>query len=493
MSARTTSHPVRPGYWVAIAVCALTTLIALPLVRWLDQANIAMLFLLAVFLVAVRCGRGPAVLAAFLSVALFDLFFVPPRLSFSVADVQYLVTFTVMLAVGLITSHLTVQLAERREEAQQREREARVLYELARELGATLTFDQAAEVLDRFFAPAGARASLLVAESLDPAGGFACYGSCPLGAAELALARSAYDGNRRVEIHALACVPFSGVTRTRGVLVVTAGDGSDMLAHDLAEAVASLVGIAVERIHYAQVAQDNELEVQSEKLRSSILASISHDLRTPLTSLVGLADALAEAQPATPTAERAVIIRDQAHAMHRMVTNLLDMARLKSGRVVLNKQWQPLEDIVGSSVRLLGDVLAQRSLKIDVPADLPLVCFDAVLMERVLYNLIENAVKYSAPGAEIDVMARAGGERLDVTVSNEGEGFPADRLDQVFEIFTRGVQEPATPGTGIGLAVCKAIVAAHDGTIVAENAPGLATVRFSLPLGTPPTVEGELP
>lgn len=350
--------PVWFRYLLAAALCALTTLLALPLRDWLDLANIVMLFLLVVFVIAVRLGRGPAVLAAFLSVVAFDVFFVHPYLSLGVDDAQYLVTFAVMLAVGLIASHQAAQLVARTEEAKARE-------------------------------------------------------------------------------HA----------------------------------------------------------IQTEKLRASILSSISHDLRTPLTSLVGLADSLADQQAGLPAevGEKAGIIRDQAHAMHRMVSNLLDMARLQSGRVVMNKQWQLFEEIVGSSLRLLDDLLSQRRLVIDLPPDLPLVHFDAVLMERVLCNLLENAVKYSPPGAQITLGARVDATNLEVLVCNTGSAFPAEQSERVFDPFERGLQEPAVAGTGIGLTVCRAIVAAHAGTITAENQADQACVRFTLSLGTPPSVEGELP
>lgn len=343
-------------YLLVVALCALTTVLALPLRGWLDLANIVMLFLLLVFVVAVRLGRGPAVLTAFLSVAAFDVFFVHPYLSLGVDDAQYLVTFAVMLAVGLIASHQAAQLVARTEEAKARE-------------------------------------------------------------------------------HA----------------------------------------------------------IQTEKLRASILSSISHDLRTPLTSLVGLADSLADPQAGLPAevGEKAGIIRDQAHAMHRMVSNLLDMARLQSGRVAMNLQWQPFEEIVGSSVRLLEDLLSARRLEIDLPADLPLIRFDAVLMERVLCNLLENAAKYSPPEATIRLAARTRDDRLEVSVCNTGSAFPAEQPEQVFDLFARGLQEPAIAGTGIGLAVCRAIIAAHAGTIDAENRAHRACVTFTLPLGTPPLVEGE--
>lgn len=343
-------------YLLAAALCALTALLALPLRDWLDLANIVMVFLLAVFLVAVRLGRGPAVLAAFLSVAAFDVFFVHPYLSFGVDDAQYLVTFAVMLAVGLIASHQAAQLVARTEEGKARE-------------------------------------------------------------------------------HA----------------------------------------------------------IQTENLRASILSSISHDLRTPLTSLVGLADSLAAPRADLPAevGEKAGIIRDQAHAMHRMVSNLLDMARLQSGRATLNLQWQPFEEIVGSSLRQLDELLSTKRPTVDLPADLPLVRFDAVLMERVLCNVLENAAKYSPPQAVVAIRARVCGERLEVGVCNSGSAFPTERPERVFDLFERGAQELATHGTGIGLAVCRAIVLAHGGSIAVANRDGLACVSFALPLGTPPAIEGE--
>jgi two-component system sensor histidine kinase KdpD len=488
-------HHAAIRYLLAFALCALTAAVALPLRGWLDQANTVMLFLLAVFIAAVRLGRGPAVLTAFLGVALFDVFFVLPHLSLTVADAQYLVTFAVMLAVGLITTHLTSQLAERREEAQARERETRMLYELARDLGAALTVGQAVETVGTFLRTLGMDAAFVI----DRGGGgredFTQLGQ-PLDAEQLRQAVSAYRGSILLAGDAgMIFLPFSGTTRLRGVLAVAPMAGTPPVPLPLLNAVASLAGLAIERLHYAEVAQKSELDAQTEKLRASLLSSISHDLRTPLTSVIGLADALADTQSGLPASamETAAIIRDQAHAMHSMVTNLLEMARLRSGRVILNLQWQPLDEIVGSSLRLLDEALAQRHLVIDLPDDLPLIRFDAVLMERVLCNLLENAVKYSAVGATIGLSARAAGGELAVSVCNDGAGFPPDLIERVFEPFERGAHEPTVPGTGIGLAICRAIIAAHGGTIAAANLPGRACVRFALPLGTPPILDEELP
>jgi len=496
----------RAPYLVAAALCTLTTLGTLPLRGLLDLANIVMIFLLTVFVAAVWLGRGPSVMAAFLGVALFDFFFVPPHLSFDVADGQYLVTFAVMLAVGLISSHLAALLSERTAEAQSREQETRVLYQLARDLGGALTADQVADITRHFLGAVELDVTLLVAEASGKGVAFHEfheYGSHRLNDLEYGFARSAYERGTIVETDPLAgmgvaivFLPLVVPTRVLGVLaLVPRSDDVDRVRalRPLLEAVASLLAITLERLHYADAAQDSELQVSAERLRTSILSSLSHDLRTPLTSLVGLADTLVHRQPALDEGaiETAAIIRDQAHAMHHLMSNLLEMARLQAGSITLNKEWQPFEEIVGSSTRLLAGLLASRKLDIQVPRDLPLVDFDAVLLERVLCNLLENAAKYSPPGARIEVLARTRGEALEIAVGNDGRGFPVDRIDQVFDLFARGEREPAVAGTGLGLAICKAIVEAHGGTIVAENRPGGACVRFTLPLGTPPAMDEE--
>jgi len=490
-------------YLLAAALCVLTTLGAAPLRELLDLANIVMLFLLTVFVTAVWLGRGPAVMAAFFGVALFDFFFVPPQLSLAVADAQYLVTFAVMLAVGLITSHLAALLSERTAEAQAREQETHALYELARELGGALAIAQVTEIARRFLGRLDMQVSLLIADAGSEGFPFRQYGGRHLSELEQSFARSAYQRRSIVETDSLAgmgaaivFLPLAVPAHALGVLALAPqrDDVDELrLQRPLLEAVASLLAITLERLHYAEAAHRGELQVAAERLRTSILASLSHDLRTPLTTVVGLADTLVHGQPTLPAGatETAGIIRDQARSMHHLLSNLLEMARLQAGGVTLNKEWQAFEEIVGSSTRLLATLLADRQLAIEVPRELPLVSFDAVLLERVLCNLLENAVKYSLPGGRIRLLARAGETALEVAVDNEGAGFPSDRTDQVFNLFARGEQEPAVAGTGLGLAICKAIITAHGGTIVAENRPGGACVRFTLPLGTPPAVADE--
>jgi len=491
-------------YVFALAACGFTALAATPLREHLDLANTVMLFLLTVALVAVRLGRNPAILAAFFSVALFDFFFVPPRFSFAVNDAQYLVTFAVMLAVALIISHLTAGLRQRALEAKERERRSRSLYGLAKALAGAVSQEQVREVTRIFLRDTlRGETSLLLPDALEELtaiGEDLSTISLPL----LYTARSAFNSGQTIvsahvedgDLRSLY-LPLQGSTRMRGVLVVSVPLDLAHALQDqrpLLQAVASLVATAVERLHFVEVAQDSQLQIASERLRSSILSALSHDVRTPLTALYGLADTLVLSKPPLPEGllDTASAIRDQALRLNGMVGNLLDMARLQAGKITLRKEWQPLEEVIGASIKLLGAGLQAHPVKVNLPSDLPLLEFDAVLMERVFCNLLENAAKYSPGSAEITISAEARAAAVEVTICNPGAGFPPDKLEKIFEMFERGTLESAIPGVGIGLAICRAIVEVHGGQIQAFNpAAGGACVRFSLPCGKPPAIEAE--
>ncbi|RZL45457.1 MAG: two-component system sensor histidine kinase KdbD, partial [Variovorax sp.] len=241
-----------------------------------------------------------------------------------------------------------------------------------------------------------------------------------------------------------------------------------------------------------EVAQHAVVEMESERLRNALLAAISHDVRTPLTALIALSESLS-ALPVEAHAEAAAAIVAQARQLHALVNNLLDMARLETGggAVNLQRDWQSVEEVVGSAIRAAGPSLAGWSVETALDADLPLVEFDAVLMERVLVNLLENARKYGA--APILLGATVTPQALVLTVRDDGPGLPAALVGQeqmLFEKFTRGQPESATPGVGLGLAICKAIVEAHGGTIAATNATGHgALFTVTLPRRAPPAIE----
>ena len=492
----------RPGAWRAyansVAVCAAVIAGTAPLLHVLEKSNIVMLLLLAVVFSALRYGRGPAVLAAFVSVAAFDFFDVAPRFTFEVGDVQYLVTFAVMLIVALVIGQLTAGLTYQARVATLREDRVRALYELSRDLAAALMPEQIVEIGTRVLqAQFEARAVFLLPGGddrlVDPGEPGVDAG---LAAWAMAHAEAAGQGTGTLPASAMLYVPLKAPMRVRGVVALALRHPRRLNVPEqrrLLDTFASLLAIALERIHYVDVAQKTTVQMESERLRNALLGAISHDLRTPLAALAGMADSLQlTAPPLAPAhAEIARSLREAAVRMNALVNNLLDMARLESGHVALNLQWQPLEEVVGSALRSLGPLFAGRHpIQVSLPADLPLLRFDAVLIERVLANLLENAAKYTPAGSAIAIGAAAIEESVEVWVADEGPGLPPGREERLFEKFERGRKESATPGVGLGLAICRAIVAAHGGAIRGETRPaGGARFVFTLPRGEPPRIE----
>ncbi|MET0377532.1 MAG: two-component system sensor histidine kinase KdpD [Spongiibacteraceae bacterium] len=486
-------------YALSAGICALTLLMALPLLRIFDIANIIMVFLLGVVLVALRYGRGPAVMAAFLNVAAFDFFFVPPRFSFAVSDVQYLLTFAIMLGVALLTGQLTAHLKYQARVAINRELRAGSLYEMARELSAALLVEQVRTIASRYVeGNFRARVTLILADAdnqlIWPADAVATI--------DVGIAQWAFDhaapaglGTDTLPSSAALYLPLLAPMRARGVLAVLPQAGTSQRwllipeQRRLLDTFAALIAIAVERVHYVDIAQQTTVQIESERLRNSLLSTLSHDLRTPLTTLMGFAEFLTLTKPALGDEQRevALSIYREAQRMTALVNNLLDMSRLQAGEIKLNREWQPLDEVVGAVLVALRVPLARHVLQTRLPADLPLVEFDAVLMERVLSNLIENAAKYTPPGSEIRIAARVDGDELEIVVADDGPGLPVGMEEEIFKKFTRGQSEGNTPGVGLGLAICRAIIAAHGGRIYAERAqPHGARFIIRLPLGQPP-------
>ena len=489
-------------YGLAAASSVAVTLLALPLLAFFDLANIVMLFLLGTVLVALKLGRGPSALAAVLNVAAFDFFFVAPQMSFAVSDVQYVVTFVVMLAVGLLTGQLTAGLRFQARIARNRERRAQSLFELTRDLSAALVASQVIElgqaavvrnfggqarVLPMGLTSGGADQLALPDALTDP-----LPTDCDASVADWAFRNHQPAGLATATLSAQPWhyLPLSAPMRVRGVLALKPARARWLLIPEQVQQLDTLarqIAIALERVHYVEVAQQAVVQMESERLKSTLLAAISHDVRTPLTALIGLAESLQRANPplAAEQQQSAQALVSQARALSALVTNLLDMARLQDGAVNLRSDWQSVQEVVGSSIRAAqhGQVV-----QTDLPLDLPLVEFDAALMERVLVNLLENAVKYGAP--PVVVQARATPGELVLTVRDHGPGLDGamhGNGSELFDKFTRGKAESATPGVGLGLAICKAVVQAHGGQISASNAAGGgAEFRVVLPRRAPP-------
>jgi two-component system, OmpR family, sensor histidine kinase KdpD len=489
--------------WAALA-CVAVTLLSIPLAEHFDRSNIVAIFILTVVLVAVRFGRGAAALAAVLSVCSFDFFFVPPRFSFAVSDVQYILTFIIMLAVGLITGQLTAGLRFQARVAGHREERAGSLYEIARDLSGAVQIDQVVKISDESIERTfRASAALLLPNAAGQLAATSARTDSAL-AVDIGIAQWAFDKGRPAGFGTdtlpgteVLYIPLRAPSHARGVLAVKARNRRLLRIPEqrqLLDTFAALIAIALERVHYVEVAQNAVVRMESERLRNSLLAALSHDLRTPLTVLVGLAESLTLTKPPLSEAqiESAEAIQDEARRMSTLVSNLLDMARIESGEVKLNLQWQPLEEVVGSALNATRGMLQRHLLEVHLPRDLPLVRIDALLIERVLVNLLENASKYTPPESTITLAAEVVADQLSVSVSDNGPGLPAGREEAVFQKFTRGERESATPGVGLGLSICRAIVESHQGKIIASHRPGGgARFTFTLPLGHPPAAAEE--
>jgi two-component system sensor histidine kinase KdpD len=482
--------------WAALA-CVGVTLISMPLAVHFDRSNIVAIFILTVVLVGVRLGRGPAALAAVLSVCGFDFFIVPPRLSFAVSDVQYLLTFCIMLAVGLIAGQLTAGLRFQARVASHREERAGSLYEIARDLSGAVEIEQVVKISDESIQRTFRASAALL---LPDAGGMLKHADAGL-TLEIGTAQWAFDrgqpagfGTDTLPGSDVLYIPLRAPTQARGVLAVKAHNRRMLRIPEqrqLLDTFAALIAIALERVHYVGVAQDALLQMESERLRNSLLAALSHDLRTPLTVLVGLAESLARTVPELSSGQKetAQAIQDEARRMSTLVSNLLDMARIESGEVTLNLQWQPLEEVVGAALNAARGMLRSHTVVAHLPRDLPLLKFDAVLIERVLVNLLENVSKYTPPGSTVILSAQVIADQLSVSVADNGPGLPAGREEAVFQKFTRGERESATPGVGLGLAISRAIIESHQGKITAAQRPGGGAIfTFALPLGFPPRI-----
>ncbi len=496
-----------PGYaWAAVATAA-CTLLGMAMSPAVELVNIAMVYLLAVVLLAARYGRGPAVATSLLGVAAFDFFFVPPALTFAVSDVQYVITFAIMLTVGLVISGLTASVRLQARVAGHRERRTALLYAMSRELAATRGLDAMARVAVRHVSEVfDGQVVVLLPEAggrVRHPHGESIAGS--LHGADLGIAQWVQDhglpaglGTDTLPGAEAIYLPLKGSHAVLGVLGVLPVNARRVLLPEqfhLLETFAGQVALALERAQLGERAQRASIDAETEGLRNALLASISHDLRTPLAVIAGASSSLAERGEQLPAPERAALARsiyEQSRQMGDLVAKVLEMTRLEAGGIALERDWHALGEITGSVLRRLAERLAEHPVRVEMPAELPLARVDATLIEQVYANLLENAAKYTPPGTCITLRAAAEAGEFLVSVEDEGPGLPPGDPEQLFAKFQRGAAEGAIGGVGLGLAICRAIVRLHGGRIWAERLPqGGTAFRFTLPLEEAPVVPAE--
>ncbi|HLY11946.1 MAG TPA: sensor histidine kinase KdpD [Planctomycetota bacterium] len=495
---RTEPTPARPVAWRRYAgtlgVVVFCTILCGSLLRHLAEANRVMIYLCGVVFVATRFGRGPAVLASILSVLSFDYFFVPPYLTFTVADSQSLLTFGTMLAVGLVVSTLAVRTRQQAESATDRERRTAALYSMSRELASSQGKEELAAVALRHVEDVfHGRAALYLPEPdarVEPVTTAAIH---PLD--ERGVAQWVYDhkqnaglGTPTLQASQSINVPLTVGDRVIGVLGFAPGDPAGFLVPQqiqLLETFATQAAVALERDRLALQAAKSRIQVEAEKLRNTLLSSISHDLRTPLASIKGATTLLLSSPNVDPGVRLDLLrsIQEEVEYINRTVTNLLNLTRLESGHVEIQKEPHPLEEIVGAVADLLEKGLQEHPLRIVLPPDLPMIPMDGSLIQQLVFNLLDNALNHTTSGTPMELSARVEGGAVLVEVADRGPGIRPGEERKIFDKFYRVTAEGKRSGMGLGLALCEAIVRLHGGRIWAENHPkGGAVFRFTLPL-----------
>jgi two-component system sensor histidine kinase KdpD len=486
------------GCAVAVLLCAILTFVANQWLVAFDAANLVMLYLLGVVIVALFYGRWPSVLATVINVISFDLFFIAPRGTLAVSDVQYVLTFAVMLTVGLVIGNLTAGVRYQARIARYREQRTRHLYEMSKALAAERTPQAIAATSELFINNSfHARSQLLLPDSHGVLQSANRQGE-PANWDE-AIARWSFDkgqpagaGTDTLPGVPYQILPLRTTEKTLGLLVVEPNNLRQLMIPEqqrLLETFTLLAATALDRLQLTASEEQARLSSEREQLRNSLLAALSHDLRTPLTVLFGQAEILTLdlASEGSKHAPQANEIRQHVLNTTRLVNNLLDMARIQSGGFNLRKEWLTLEEVVGSALKMLEPGLGGRHIALSLPDPLMLIQVDGPLFERVLINLLENAVKYAGHHAEIGIRAINHDDKLDLEVWDNGPGIPAGQEQHIFAKFARGNKESAIPGVGLGLAICQAIVDVHGGEIFAMNRPeGGASFHVLLPLPPPP-------
>jgi two-component system sensor histidine kinase KdpD len=495
------------GYGRASAVVAFCTALAWLMFPHFERSNLIMVYLLGVVGVAARLGRGPSTLASVLSVAAFDFFFVPPYFTFAVADSQYLVTFGVMFVVAFVISTLTVRIRAQAESARQRERRTAALYAMSRELASTRGVEDILGAAVRHVVEVfGGQVVVLLPSAT---GQLACHAGSPTGfemdSTELGVSKWVYEhgqiaglGTATLPGAKALYLPLVASRGTLGVLGLRPSESRSLDSpeqlHQL-ETFANQTALALERTQLAGAAQQARLRAETERVRSSLLSSVSHDLRTPLAAITGAASSLLESHKRLDAATRQDLLEtlhEESERLNRLVNNLLEMTRLESGAIQVRKEWHPIEEVVGAALSRQEKSLRDRPVSTNLPEDLPLVAIDDVLIEQVLINLLDNVVKHTPSDSPLEITACAREGAMTVKIADRGPGLPPGDEDRVFDKFYRG-HGVTSRGAGLGLAICRGIIEAHGGHIWAENRPeGGVAFRFTIPLaGTPPILESE--
>jgi two-component system, OmpR family, sensor histidine kinase KdpD len=495
-------------YLYGLGLVVLATLSGQLMHNLFTPTTIAMLYLLCVIITAYLWGLGPSILVSVLGVLAFDFFHIPPYLTFRVADTQYVFAFLALLLVGIIISYLALLVRRQTESARRRERETAALYSLGRDLAVSSDLESYIRAIIKRAEETFGQDTIIFLpdpqnkETLKP---YASNQNSTIDENELAAAIWSFQ-HQRIVGHGTDTLPnakarFLPLVTARGavgvIAISTSDTGVDLTIEQerLLEAYADLASVAIESILLANEAQNTQVLRNTEKLQTALLNAVSHDLRTPLVSVIGVLSSLQEKGMHLNNVDKMNLIqvaREEAERLNHLITNLLDVSRIEAGAIKISRQPSDVQDLVGAALEQLGSRVGTRPVNMDIPAELPFISVDFGLIVQTLVNVLDNALKYSPGDSPIDIRARQVGQEMQIEIADRGIGIPPQDLSHVFDKFYRIQRPDNVTGTGLGLSICKGIIEAHGGRIAAENRPGGGTIiRIVLPLPEPDHKKGE--
>ncbi|MCG3137819.1 MAG: Sensor protein KdpD [Phycisphaerae bacterium] len=491
-----------PPYLWVLLVLGVCTAIAKLMSPFFSPVNLTMIYMAGVVFASIRLGIGPAIMASVLSPLLFNFFFTEPYHSFVVRDTQYIFTLIVMLVIGLIISGLTQRVQRQTQALRSRYLRTISLYFMSRQLAGAADRDTLIKISTRHVGDVfQCETVIFEAEpnsQLEPR--HAAPSSFAHIPSEQATAHWVFEHQQWAGCHTdtlrsaqALYIPLTTSARKLGVVALRPRQATftlDPEQRHLLESFIAQLAIALERTLLVQEAQKAQVQAESEQLRSALLSCVSHDLRTPLASITGAASTLLESpQPISEQTRNELLrsISEEGARLNHLVGKLLDMTRLESGSLVLQQDWYPLDEIVGSALERLRDITSHHRIQIELPPDLPLLFVDGVLLGEVFINLLENGVKYTPPGSTITIRSEMLAGMIRIVVEDDGPGLQPGTEEAIFHRFVRAPADHSPTGTGLGLAICKAIVRLHGGQIGAENRPaGGARFWLTLPQRSQP-------
>lgn len=484
---------------LGLGLVAIATLLGKLLPEFFTPANMIMVYLLCVVATAFLWGFGPSVLISIVSVLVFDFLFISPFLTFTVSDTRYIFTFIVLLLVGLVISYLMRKIRQHTEVIAGRERQTAALYALGRELAMSDTLESYIQIIiqkaretfgfdaiiflpdvqnKETLKPYAESTDIIVEENELAAAlwSFQHQGTAGPGTDTLPNAKARY-------------IPMVTVRGTVGVMALSMTDTRSKLTIEqerLLQAYADLSAVALESIRLGEEARNIQVLRNTQKLQTALLNAISHDLRTPLVSIIGVLSSLQEEGIGLDDAAKRNLVqvaREEADRLNHLITNLLDESRLEAGAITLSRQLYEVQDLIGAALEQLGSRAGTRPIKIDIPAEMPYILVDFGLIVQTLVNILENALKFSPPDPPIEIKGRQVAGKVSIEIADHGIGIPERDLPHIFDKFYRIKRPDNVAGTGLGLSISKGIIEAHNGRIEAENRPeGGTIIRLVLPL-----------